>query len=188
MLPGKADWSFNMPDDRNRRRDSRGPRDEVEKQFEETVISVDRVARVVMGGRRFRFRALVVIGDKKGKVGVGIAKGVDVTLAVSKAVDVAKKKMITVSLYKDTIPHDVEGRLCGAHVIVKPASSGTGIIAGGVARTVLESAGIRNALSKSLGSSNKVNIAYATLNALASLQPVKNWVVKPKPANIKSGK
>ena len=163
----------------NNRRNDRGRQDEVEKQFEERVVSVDRVARVVKGGRRFRFRALVVIGDKKGQVGVGIAKGSDVATAVAKAVDVAKKRMIKVNLYKETIPHDVQTRLAGADVLIKPASAGTGIIAGGVARTVLELAGIRNALSKSLGSSNKVNIAYATLSALASLEPAKNWVTRP---------
>lgn len=161
------------------RRNQRGAKEEEQKQFEEQVVSVDRVARVVKGGRRFRFRALVVIGDKKNKVGVGIAKGADVTAAVQKAVDVAKKNMININLYKETIPHDVVGRLAGAHVIVKPASAGTGIIAGGVVRTVLELAGVRNALSKSLGSANKVNIAYATLKALASLEPAKNWVTKP---------
>ena len=177
-----------MADMRNNRRDQRGPREEVEKQFDERVVSVDRVARVVKGGRRFRFRALVVIGDRKNKVGVGVSKGADVTAAVAKAVEVAKKKMITITLYKDTIPHDVEGRLAGAYVIVKPASAGTGIIAGGVARTVLEVAGIRNALSKSLGSSNKVNIAYATLKALDSLQPAKNWITnqsKPVAKTVK---
>jgi small subunit ribosomal protein S5 len=185
MLPAPEVWSFNMPmptnnnRPNNNRRDQRDRQDEVEKQFEEKVVSVDRVARVVKGGRRFRFRALVVIGDKKGQVGVGIAKGSDVTSAVTKAVEVAKKKMIKVHLYKETIPHDVEARLAGAHVIVKPASAGTGIIAGGVARTVLELAGVRNALSKSLGSSNKVNIAYATLQALTSLVPAKDWITKP---------
>lgn len=165
------------PSNRRNQRDVKG---EVEKQFDEQVVSVDRVARVVKGGRRFRFRALVVIGDKKNKVGVGIAKGADVTAAVTKAVDVAKKNMISINLYKETIPHDIEARLAGAHIIVKPASAGTGIIAGGVARTVLELGGVRNALSKSLGSANKVNIAYATLKALASLEPAKNWVVQPQ--------
>jgi len=152
--------------------------DEKPKEFEENVVSVDRVARVVKGGRRFRFRALIVIGDRKGRVGVGIAKGADVTSAVSKAVDDAKKHVITVHLYKHTLPHDVEGRLAGAHVILKPASAGTGVIAGGVVRTVLESVGIQNALSKSLGSSNKVNNAYATLNALQQLRSADTWVTR----------
>jgi small subunit ribosomal protein S5 len=170
----------NTSKDNRRPRNQRGGKgDEPEKLFEEHVISVDRVARVVKGGRRFRFRALVVIGDRKGKVGVGISKGADVTSAVTKAVEVAKKNMVVVNLYKDTIPHDVESKISGAKILIKPASAGTGIIAGGVVRTILEVVGVRNALSKSLGSSNKVNIAYATLEALKSLVPVSQWVVKP---------
>jgi small subunit ribosomal protein S5 len=154
--------------------------DETEKEFIENVVSVDRVARVVKGGRRFRFRALVVIGDKKGRVGIGVSKGADVTTAVSKAVDDAKKSLTKVHLYKNTLPHEVEAKLAGSFVILKPASAGTGVIAGGVVRTVLESAGVQNALSKSLGSSNKVNSAFATLNALKKLEPAKNWVTKQK--------
>jgi small subunit ribosomal protein S5 len=165
----------------NNRRDQRHQKDEEEKLFDERVVSVDRVARVVKGGRRFRFRALVVVGDRKNRVGIGIAKGADVTSAVTKAVEIAKKKMILINLYRDTIPHETEASLSGAHVIIKPASSGTGIIAGGVVRTVLELAGIKNALSKSLGSSNKLNISYATLQALSKLEPAKNWITnKPK--------
>jgi small subunit ribosomal protein S5 len=169
--------------DRNTRRPRQDAPQE-EKQFDERVVNIDRVARVVKGGRRFRFRALVVLGDHKGKVGAGSAKGADVTTAVTKAVEAAKKNMITVPMYKGTIPHDSEGRTGGAHILVKPASEGTGIIAGGVVRTVLEVAGITNALSKSLGSSNKINVAYATLAALESLVPAKNWITnqnKPRP-------
>lgn len=146
-----------------------------EKQFDERVVHIDRVARVVKGGRRFRFRALVVIGDHKGKVGIGIAKGADVTAAVSKAVDVAKKNMTKIYIYKGTIPHEAELRVGGARILLKPASEGTGLIAGGVVRTVLEVAGIRNILSKSLGSSNKINVAYATVAALESIQPASKW-------------
>ncbi len=154
-----------------------------EKQFEEQTLHIDRVARVVKGGRRFRFRALVVVGDRKGKVGIGSAKGSDVTAAVTKAVDVAKKNMINVSLYKGTLPHEAEAKVAGAHILIKPASSGTGLIAGGVVRTILEIAGVSNALSKSLGSSNKTNTSYATIKALDSLVPAKNWVTaKPKAA------
>lgn len=147
-----------------------------EKQFDERTLHIDRVARVVKGGRRFRFRALVVVGDRKHKVGIGLAKGADVTSAVSKANDVAKKNMITVSLYKDTLPHEVEAKVSGAHILLKPASAGTGLIAGGVIRSILEVAGVHNALSKSLGSSNKANTAYATLQALESLVPSSEWV------------
>jgi small subunit ribosomal protein S5 len=146
-----------------------------EKQFDERTLHIDRVARVVKGGRRFRFRALVAIGDKKGRVGVGIAKGADVTAAINKATDVAKKNLVSVSLYKGTIPHETSAKLGGAHILIMPASAGTGLIAGGVVRTLLEVAGISNALSKSLGSSNKVNTAYATIEALQRLVPAKDW-------------
>src|ERR1700721_3872699 len=137
-----------------------------EKQYDERTVQVDRVARVVKGGRRFRFRALVIVGDHKGKVGVGSGKGADGTAALSKATDVAKKHFVKVSLYKGTLPHEVEAKVGGAKIFLKPASLGTGIIAGGVVKTVLEVAGLPNALTKSLGSSNKTNIAYATISAL----------------------
>lgn len=157
-----------------------------EKQFDERTLHIDRVARVVKGGRRFRFRALVVVGDRKHKVGIGLAKGADVTSAVSKANEVAKKHMTKIDLYKDTLPHETEAKVSGAHILLKPASAGTGLIAGGVVRTVLEVAGVKNALSKSLGSSNKANTAYATMDALRSLVPADKWVVarstKPKAA------
>lgn len=156
---------------------------EEEKQFDERMVNIDRVARVVKGGRRFRFRALMVVGDHKGKVGVGVAKGADVTTAIQKATDAAKKNMVTVSLYKTTIPHESEAKVAGARILVKPASEGTGLIAGGVVRVVLEVAGISNALSKSLGSSNKINIAYATVEALAQMKPSKDWITTDaKPA------
>ncbi len=147
-----------------------------EKPFDERTLHIDRVARVVKGGRRFRFRALVVVGDRKQKVGVGIAKGADVTAAVNKATDVAKKNLVRIPLYKDTLPHEVEAKVSGAHILIKPASAGTGLIAGGVVRSVLEVAGVSNALSKSLGSSNKANTAYATIAALQSLVPADKWI------------
>lgn len=157
-----------------------------EKQFDERVVHIDRVARVVRGGRRFRFRALVVIGDNKNRVGIGISKGADVTTAVSKAVEVAKKSLVRINIYRGTIPHEAEAKVGGAHIMVKPASAGTGLIAGGVVRTILEVAGISDALSKSFGSSNKINTAYATLEALQKIEPAKKWVTsrpKPKPAS-----
>ena len=163
----------------NKRRDNRNGKPEEEKQFDERVLSVDRVARVVKGGRRFRFRALVVVGDKKGRIGIGIAKGADVTTAVSKAVDVAKKHMIEVVTYKGSIPHEAQAKVGGSNILIKPASAGTGLIAGGAVRSILDVAGISNALSKSLGSTNKVNTAYATVEALKQLVPAKDWVVKP---------
>jgi small subunit ribosomal protein S5 len=146
-----------------------------EKQFDERVVHIDRVARVVKGGRRFRFRALVVVGDGKGRVGIGVSKGADVTGAVAKAVEVAKKNLVQIHMYKSTIPHEVEGKVGGARILIMPATTGTGLIAGGVVRTVLETIGIHDAMSKSLGSSNKINSAYATLAALEDLQPASNW-------------
>ncbi len=162
----------------NRKRGDRRDMPMEEKQFDERVVNIDRVARVVKGGRRFRFRALVVVGDKKGKVGIGIAKGADVTTAISKAVEVAKKNFVEITLYKDTIPHEAEAKVGGARILVKPAAPGTGLIAGGVVRTVLEVSGIKNALSKSLGSTNKINTAYATMAALTSVEPAKNWLTR----------
>lgn len=169
---------------------SRPRRNEIneEKQFDERTLHIDRVARVVKGGRRFRFRALVAVGDHKGQVGIGTAKGADVTAAVTKANDVAKKNMIKVATYKDTIPHEVEAKVGGAKILIKPASSGTGLIAGGVVRSVLEVAGIGNVLSKSLGSSNKTNTAYATIEALSQLKPAKQWHTarqKKEPMTVK---
>lgn len=153
------------------------------KQFEELVINIDRVARVVKGGRRFRFKALVVVGDRNTKVGVGVAKGSDVQTAIAKATDVAKKSMITVPVVKETIPHDAEVKVSGARVLIKPAAPGTGIIAGGVVRSIIGVTGIRNMLSKSLGSTNKVNIAYATIDALRSMVPREQWLnAEPKKA------
>lgn len=150
------------------------------KQFEEVVINIDRVARVVKGGRRFRFKALVVVGDRKNKVGVGVAKGADVQSAIAKATDVAKKSMITVAIKNNTIPHDAQVKVTGARVLLKPAAPGTGIIAGGVVRQIIGVTGIHNLLSKSLGSTNKVNIAYATIDALKSLVPQEEWLNAPK--------
>lgn len=146
-----------------------------EKQFDERVVYVNRVARVVKGGRRFRFQALVVIGDHKGQVGVGVSKGADVAAAVSKATEVAKKRMVRISMHNATLTHEVEGRVGGSKILVMPAAPGTGLIAGGVVRIVLEVAGIENALSKSLGSSNRINTAYATLDALTQMEPAHKW-------------
>jgi len=140
------------------------------KEFEEKVISIDRVARVVKGGRRFRFRATVVVGDGKGRVGVGVGKGSEVMTSIAKAVARAKSQMITVPLKGHTIPHEIQVRFSGAMVLLKPASAGTGVIAGGAVRNVVEVAGIRDLLTKSLGSSNKVNNAYATALALSRLK------------------
>jgi small subunit ribosomal protein S5 len=156
-----------------------------EKAFDERVVYVNRVARVVKGGRRFRFQALVILGDHKGRVGMGVSKGADVQAAITKAGDVAKKNLLKLSTYRGTLTHEVEGKVGGAHILIMPAAPGTGLIAGGVVRTILEVAGIENALSKSLGSTNRVNTAYATLAALESMVPSSKWVTishKPKTA------
>jgi small subunit ribosomal protein S5 len=150
------------------------------KEFEEKVIAIDRVARVVQGGRRFRFRATVVVGDGKGRVGVGVGKGGEVMSAISKAVARAKTQIITVPLKEHTIPHEIQVKFAGAIVLLKPASAGTGVIAGGAVRNVVEVAGIRDLLTKSLGSSNKVNNAYATAMALSQLKPTPAKTSSPK--------
>ena len=165
------------------RRNDRQQAPQEPKQFEELVINIDRVARVVKGGRRFRFKALVVVGDRKTKVGVGVSKGADVQAAIAKATDVAKKNMINIPVVNTTSPHEVEVKLGGARVLLKPAAPGTGIIAGGVVRSIIGTTGITNLLSKSLGSTNKVNIAYATVEALRQLVAAEDWLNPPmKPA------
>jgi small subunit ribosomal protein S5 len=159
-----------------------------EKIFEEYVINIDRVARVVKGGRRFRFKALVAVGDHKNRIGVGVAKGADVQSAVAKATDVAKKSLVTIPITKETIPHDVEVKISGARVLLKPAAPGTGVIAGGVVRSIIGLTGIHNLLSKSLGSTNKVNNAYATIEALRQLVPAEQWLNAPKKAKSPAAK
>lgn len=172
-----------------RRDDRRNQAPEAPKEFEEVVINIDRVARVVKGGRRFRFKALVVVGNRKNKVGVGVSKGADVQTAVAKATDVAKKNLITIPVVNETIPHDAEIKVSGARVLIKPAAPGTGVIAGGVVRSVIGVTGVRNMLSKSLGSTNKVNIAYATIEALKSLVPREEWLnADAKPAKKPAAK
>ena len=175
-------------DQRGDRRSRRPEYVQEEKQFDERTLHIDRVARVVKGGRRFRFRALVVVGDRKNKVGIGMAKGADVTAAVTKATEVAKKHFVTVPLYKGTLPHESEAKVSGARILLKPASAGTGLIAGGVVRTILEVAGVSNALSKSLGSTNKANTAYATIAALESMKPASTWITKSAKAEAKVAK
>lgn len=165
-----------VDEQRNNRR--RNTRVSEEKQYDERVLHINRVARVVKGGRRFRFQALVVVGDHKGKVGVGVSKGSDVSAAVTKATEVAKKHFMELPLYRGTLTHDVEGKVGGAKILIMPAVPGTGLIAGGVVRIVLEVAGVENALSKSLGSSNRINTAYATLEALASMVPADTWTTR----------
>jgi small subunit ribosomal protein S5 len=139
-------------------------------EFEQKLLDLARVTRVVKGGRRFRFRATLVIGDRKGKVGVGVAKGADVSDAIRKAYNDAKKSMINVKLSGNTISHDVEMKLGSAKILLKPASEGRGVIAGGAVRAVVDLAGVRDIVSKSIGNSNKLNVARATIEALKSLK------------------
>ena len=159
---------------RNRRDRARGA-DSTPKEFDEITIAVDRVSRTVAGGRRMRFKALVAIGNHKNKVGVGVAKGNDVTTAVAKASRKAKKSMITFNMDGETICHETRTKVTGADVLMKPAAPGTGIIAGGTVRSIVGLTGVKNLISKSLGSSNKVNVAYAVIEALRQQTPRKDW-------------
>lgn len=139
------------------------------KELEETVVEVKRVSKKTKGGNTIRFSALVVVGNRKGKVGVGMAKALDVASAVRKSVNAAKKKMITIPLKDTTIPYDVLEKYAAAKVLIKPAPRGSGIIAGGPVRVVLEKAGVKDAVAKILGSKNKTVNVYATLNALRKI-------------------
>jgi small subunit ribosomal protein S5 len=161
-------------------------------EFDQRIIDLARVTRVMAGGKRMRFRACVAIGDKKGKVGLGMGKGADVTLAVNKAVSRAKKNMIEVPMIKETVPHEVLEKYGAAKVLLKPASSGRGVIAGGAVRIILELAGVKNAISKILGTNNKINNAQCTINALKRLKKVSHEhraaEVKPAEKDSQSAK
>ncbi|AGZ80944.1 30S ribosomal protein S5 [Campylobacter fetus] len=139
-------------------------------EFEEVIVDIGRVTKVVKGGRRFRFTALVVVGDKKGHVGFGFGKAKEVPDAMKKAVDDAFKNIVEVKLKGSTIPHDIEVKFNASRILLKPASEGTGVIAGGGARPVVELAGIKNILTKSLGSNNSANVVRATIKALSMLK------------------
>jgi small subunit ribosomal protein S5 len=139
-------------------------------ELKDRLVAINRVTKVTKGGRHFSFSAIVVVGDENSVVGHGLGKANEVTEAISKAVEEAKKNLIRVSVVNDTLPHAIKSKYSGAQVFIKPASAGTGVIAGGAMRAVLESAGIKNVLAKSQGSSNPHNVVKATINALASLR------------------
>lgn len=150
------------------------------KEFEETVVQINRVSKKTKGGNRMRFTALVVVGNKKGKVGVGLSKAPDVRGAIMKAISTAKRKMITVPLKGTTIPYPVKEKFSAARIILKPAPAGSGIIAGGAMRVVLELAGVRDAVGKILGTSNKTSNVYATLKALETISKIEERVKSRK--------
>ena len=163
---------FNRDNRNGGNRPRGGKRPERKEEFEQRILDIARVTRVMKGGKRMSFRACVVIGDKRGNLGTGLGKGADVTLAVNKAVNQAKKHMINVPIINDTIPHDVYSHIGASKILFKPAKKGKGVIAGGVVRVILELAGIKNAYSKILGGGNKINNASCTIAALSQLKKV----------------
>ncbi len=163
----------------NKEKRFRGKREKPE--YDQKLLDLARVTRVVKGGRRFRFRATLVIGNKKGKVGVGVGKGSDVSDSIKKAFDDAKKNLVEVAIYKNTIPHETYIKKGSAKIIFRPAPKGRGIVAGGAIRAVVDHAGIKDIVSKSLGTSNKLNVARAAVEALSELK-------KSKVRNVRLGK
>jgi len=169
---------------RNRKKNVETSESKPESEWKEQVVQISRVTKVVKGGKKLSFRAVVIVGNQKGQVGVGCAKAAEVIIAIQKAVADGRKNLINVPIFKTTIPHPITGRSGAGSVMLKPASQGTGVIAGGAVRAVLELAGIENILSKSLGSKSPLNAANATLDALQSLKPF-DVVAKRRGLSIK---
>ena len=169
MADQKIDKKENKKSSRRRRKEDSGL-DREKPEFEERVVHVSRNSKVVKGGRRFSFGALVVVGNHKGQVGYGLGKAAEVADAIKKAGDNAKRNLETITMRGTTLPHDTKGKHSGAEVLIRPASEGTGVIAGGACRAVLELAGVRDVLAKSLGSNNHLNVTKATIKALAELR------------------
>ncbi len=159
-------------------------REAVVEEFEQRTVDLARVTRVMAGGKRMRFRACIAIGDKRGRIGLGLAKGADVSLAINKAVNNAKKAMVEVPIVNDTIPHDITHKFGAARIVLKPAKQGRGVIAGGALRIMLELAGVKNITSKNLGTNNKVTIAKCLMEALDLLKKVE--ARKPKSPTLKT--
>ena len=163
---------------RGRKRRSETPEEKPVSEWTEKVVQIRRVTKVVKGGKKLSFRAIVIVGNKKGQVGVGCAKAAEVIIAIQKAIADGRKNLVTVPIFKTTIPHPITGRSGAGSVVLRPAAQGTGIIAGGAVRVVLELAGIENILCKSLGSKSPLNATGATLEALKNLTPFKDIAKK----------
>ena len=170
--------------DRNGRSDRNRDREPVEKEFIEKLVKLNRTAKVVKGGRRFSFSALTVIGDRKGKVGYGFGKANDVSEAIRKSVEKAKRNMILLPVKNGTIPHEIIGNFKASRVLLKPACSGTGIIAGGAVRAIMEAGGVTDVLSKSIGSSSQYNVVKATFNCINNMMDVRS-IAKNRGKSIK---
>lgn len=166
----------------------RGSRDNKRelREFEQKILELARVTRVTKGGKRMRFRTCLIIGDRKGRVGMGVAKGADVAISIEKAFRKAKKNLVQIPLVEETVPHDVRMKFGAAKVLLKPAPKGTGLKSGGAARMVLELGGVQNAVTKILGSNNKINNAKATFEALRALKGAKKAIPEKKP-EVKKG-
>jgi len=167
--------------DKKQQNKRRGPKQRIEKEYDQKMVDLARVTRVMKGGKRMSFRACIVIGDRKGRVSFGVAKGPDVQVAIGKAVRAAEKDWLNVKLTDTgTIPHEVNLKFKSAHILLKPAKAGTGVKAGGALRVVLDLAGVKNVVAKQLGAKNKINNVKAAYRALEQLKPINKENKKPK--------